>query len=203
LALRGWKFVLISVSVVVPAFGSIAFEPPASLNGTSGPPVNLGLVFTANSSFSVDALGFYFLEGVADGVVALYDSSGNLLTSTPVTLVDSLFDGFLYKSISPITLTAGSQYTVNEFSSNGIWAFGASPTTSAEITYDSHVFAYASELTFPADTFHAAGGAYYGPNFRIASEVPEPGTMLLFMPGLLAMLGVAARRARCESGRVS
>lgn len=194
--MRGWKFVLITLGIVLPAFGSIAFDPPPSLGNASGVPVNLGMVFTANSTFSVDALGFYFMDGVADGIVGIYDSSGNLLTSTPVTLLDPVIDGYLFKSISPITLTAGSQYTVNEFSSNGIWSFGDAPTTTAEITYNFHDYTYASDLAFPTTSADAAGSAYYGPNFRIASEVPEPGTVILLMPGLLALLRVAARRAR-------
>jgi hypothetical protein len=197
-ALRaGWKFAFLAVGIVLPAFGgTIAFTPPGVFIPGSGAPVNLGMVFTANSTFSIDALGFYNFDGVADGIVAIYDGSGGLLTSTTVTLLDPLVDGYFYKTISPITLTSGSQYVVDEFSSNGIWSFGDEPTTSAEITFNYHDYTYASGLAFPTISFDAAGSAYYGPNFWIASETaaPEPSTLSLLVPGLLALLGVAARQ---------
>jgi hypothetical protein len=85
---------------------------------------------------------------------------------------------------------------VTEFSANGIWSFGGEPITTAEITYNYHDYVYASGLAFPTISADAAGGAYYGPNFWIesATATPEPGTVFLFMPGLLVFLGVAARR---------
>jgi Domain of unknown function (DUF4082) len=199
-ALRaGWKFAFIALGIVLPALGStIAFTPPGGLSTGTGAPVNLGMVFTANSTFLVDALGFYNMDGVDDAIVAIYDSSGDLLTSAAVTLLDPLVDGYFYKSISPITLTSGSQYTLGEFSSNGIWSFGAEPMTTAEITYNYHDYTYGSGLAFPTISADAAGSAYYGPNFWIASAttVPEPRTVILLMPSLLALLAVAARRTR-------
>lgn len=54
-------------------------------------PVNLGLVFTANSTFSADALGIFnqtFLTSSEQ--VGLYDSTGNLLASATVALSDPL-----------------------------------------------------------------------------------------------------------------
>lgn len=192
----GWKFAFIAVLIVLPAFGNIAFTPPGGLSPGSGAPVNLGMVFTANSTVLVEALGLYNMDGVDDATLGIYDSSGDLLTSTTVTLSDPLVDGYFYKSISPITLIAGSQYTLTEFSANGIWSFGDEPITIPEITYNYHDYLYASELALPTISADAAGSAYYGPNFRTvdAAETPEPGTVILLMPGLLVFLGVAARR---------
>ena len=200
----GWKFALIALLIVLPAFGNIAFTPPGGLSPGSGAPVNLGMVFTTNSTVIVNALGLYNMDGVDDATLAIYDSSGDLLTSTAVTLADSLVDGFFYKSISPITLLAGSQFTVTEFSANGLWSFGEEPTTTAEITYNYHDYVYASELAFPTISGDAAGNAYYGPKLldRSCDRDAEPGTVILFMPGLLVFLGVAARR-RCVLNRQS
>jgi len=102
-------------------------------------PVNLGMVFTANSNITVDALGYFDIFDsygiiVAPATVAIYDSSGNLLSSTVVSPGSPVVDGYFYQAITPINLTAGNQYTVDEFSSDGNWAysFGA-PLTTAPI----------------------------------------------------------------------
>jgi hypothetical protein len=200
----GWKFALVAFFIVLPAFGSSVFSSPGGLSPGSGAPVNLGMVFTANSTLFVDALGFYKMDGIGDATLAIYDGSGDLLTSAEVTLSDPLVNGYFQRSISPITLISGSQYTVTEFSSNGIWSFGGEPITTPEITYNYHDYLYASALAFPTISGDAAGGGYYGPNFWIAdaTATPEPGTVILLMPGLLVFLGVAARR-RCVLNRQS
>ena len=86
----------------------VAFTPTAPVSEAYGPnsPVNPGLVFTANSSFSVSALGIYdgsYLTGPE--TVGLYDSVGNLLTSTTVTLADPVVGGDLFQAITPVALT--------------------------------------------------------------------------------------------------
>jgi hypothetical protein len=70
-------------------------------------------VFTANTNFSVTALGFYLTsDDTASETVALYDSSQHLLASTLVSLSDPKINGYLFQDISPVALSAGSQYTV-------------------------------------------------------------------------------------------
>jgi len=145
--------------------------------------LNLGLTFTANSTFLVDALGI-FNQTVLTGSeqVGLYNSSGNLLTSTTVTLSDPQVNGYLFQSITPVTLTAGHTYTVVANTGNNPWAYGSTaPNQASYVTYNSHAYLYTSSLAFPTLTASEAGGpsgAYYGPNFEIAATtdpVPEPG----------------------------
>ena len=132
--------IAIALGVAVPAFGDVlAFTAASGLSSTGGTPVNLGMSFTVNDTITVDALGFYDI-GPSDNLltpVAIYTSSGTLLASTNVPSSAGQVDGYLFQSISPITLTAGDSYIVDEFTGNGNWDFGGAgpPSTPASITY--------------------------------------------------------------------
>jgi len=147
--------------------GSIATQTP---NGA----VDLGMVFTANSTFSVDALGIYDLSNLTGSEqVGLYNSSGTLLASATVTLTDPVTNGYLFQSITPVTLTAGSTYTVDAYVGSNPWAIGPAPTTPSSVTFKYNDYLYSGGLAFPTTT-GGAGPAYYGPNFEIGTGNPDP-----------------------------
>ena len=149
-------------------------------------PVNLGLSFTANSNFSVDSLGIYYQpQLVASEQVGLYDfSTQALLASTTVLLTDPETDGYLFHSITPVALTAGHEYVVDAFVGNNPWAYGPSPIQDSRVTYDGAPYIYTNTLAYPIYYYFIGGGAYYGPNFTIASAVPEPSSVSMFAVGL-------------------
>ena len=96
-----FALVLIGVFGVARAMAdTLAFTPSGSIISCNADPscgdrnninpVNLGLVFTANTNFSVVALGFYLTsDDTAPETVGLYDSSQNLLASVTILLSDT------------------------------------------------------------------------------------------------------------------
>jgi len=158
------------------------------------------MVFTANSTMSVDALGLYDISGdftLFNTTIAIYDSSGNLVTQVAINDSDpDILDGYYRGVVAPVTLTAGDQYTVDEFTNGADWAFGAAPTTTSSVTFDSEDYLYGSTVAFPTDIAFPAG-PYYGPDFFIASttsSAPEPSSLSLLWAGLLALAGAARKK---------
>src|ERR1700680_1079053 len=131
---------------------TLAFTSPGGITTDVNPgsPVNLGLVFPANSTFSVDALGIYnqsFLT--APELVGLYDSSGNLLASATVALSDPLVSGYLFHSITPVTLTSGNTYTVDAYVGSNPWAYGTGAPITSGVTFKNSTYLYSGGLAFP------------------------------------------------------
>lgn len=172
------------------------FTAPATLGNSqpyqAGIPVNLGNVFTANSSFTAYSLGAYYesdLTGPEE--VGLYDSFGTLLASAIIQLTDPVVDGYYMQAIAPVALTAGNQYTVVEFVGNNPWSFGPGTgpvPTSPLITFDYDSYNYTNSLAFTTDRY-GSGPAYYGGNVG----TPEPGTFGL-VAGVLALAGCLRSR---------
>ncbi len=183
---------------------TLGFTSPGGLttNLGAGNPVNLGLVFTANTTFTIDALGIYDQSSLTGPEqVGLYDSSGNLLVSTTVTLSDSLVNGYLFQSIAPVALSAGATYTIVANTGNNPWAYGP-VQTSPDITFKYNDYFYGSSLAFPTTT-GGWGPAYYGANFEIES-VPEPGSLgPLMAVGLLAACAYFSKRSFGQPGQNS
>jgi hypothetical protein len=166
----------------------MAIQPTATIGGG---PVNLGLVFTANSSFQVVGLGFYDLPGItAPEWVGLYDSGGNLLVKALVP-ASAPVSNYFWASITPMGLTAGQQYTVVAFTGdvNG-WGWGPAPIHGSEVTNVQTSYLYGTDLAFTTMNYGPALG-YYGPNI---ATTPEPSALILFGSGLMGCLGAIRRK---------
>ena len=158
--------------IALPAFGgAIAFSPPGGL-ATNGPPsVNLGMVFTANTSITVTALGFFDLSGLFAGeTVGIFNTSGQLLASTNVQLSDPLVGGYFFRNITPLNLTAGNTYVVVALTGNNPWSYSsANPIVNIpSITYLNSAYIYSTNLQFPIYNYPAS---YYGPNFLVPEHI--------------------------------
>ena len=199
LGFRGHRFVGSVFALVL--FGALiaanatastvwVFTAPAGMasppNYQAGIPVNLGNVFTVNTSFMVNALGAYYeTDLVAPETVGLYDGSGNLLASAIVPLTNPVVDGYLFQSIAPVFLTAGNQYTVVEFVGPNPWSFGNAPTTASQVTFNYDDYNYTGALAFTTTT-GGSGPAYYGAN--VGTATPEPGSLGL-VAAVFALVG--------------
>lgn len=176
--------------------GTVVFSPGV-LNGDpnyqAGIPVNLGMVFTANANVNATALGFYAGANVTAGeALGLYDSGGNLLASTFVTLSDPIVGGYYFANIAPVALTSGASYTVVAQTGNNPWEFGTLGATPPQITFNYDSYFYGSTLHYTTNT-GGSGPAYFGPNLQIG--VPEPAAWALMLIGV-AGVGGAMRSTR-------
>lgn len=176
------------------------FLPPSATSIVNGyaanNPVNLGLVFTPNSTITVNALGFYDAIGVSAGeTVTLYNSVGGPLATASVSDTGSVVDGYFWQSIAPLTLIGGDTYTVSAETGDNPWAFGGPVIVDPRISYVAPVYVYGSSPAFPSSQFFTSPTAYYGPNISIQA-VPEPTTILSGALMLLPFGMGAARQLR-------
>jgi hypothetical protein len=178
------------------AIGNTALAAPAV--GFASPTLDfdnftdlVGWQFTANSSLTVDALGFY--DNPANGIglshdVGIYDCGTEaLVLSGVVSPADPYNEWFNWASISPGALEAGHTYDIVTIlgSDNRTWnpiGFTVDP----DISYIHDVYSNGvSSLAFPNSNDGLPNG-FFGPNFDIA--VPEPAGLSLLALGGLAML---------------
>ncbi|MGP8225621.1 MAG: DUF4082 domain-containing protein [Terracidiphilus sp.] len=158
---------------------------------------NIGNVFTANVSGTVCELGLYDGNSYnSSDLVGLYDSSGDLLTSTYVSASDPTYDGYYWNLTDPAAVIAGDTYTVVVFTGTDVWGNGPAPIKNWG-TFTGTVGDFNSSLDLPSgEDDDLPGPAYYGGNAMIGGETPEPGSLLLFGSGLLGMAGMLRRKLR-------
>jgi hypothetical protein len=154
-------------------------------NWDAGDPLSLGDVFQATSGTEVCALGIYAGNNAtyvnSPETVGLYDSTGNLLTSTTVTDTDYLYDGYYWNATTPVTLTPGDVYTVVNFTNLNGWGYGSVINDEAAFIDDD--FASSGSLVYP-NTAGRSGPAYIGGNILF---VPEGNALPLLGVSLLGL----------------
>ena len=160
-----------------------------------------GYVFQPNVDIDVTALGF--LDVDADGLaashdVAVWDRLGNLLASTTVSNSDPLNGFYRFNSITPLRLTAGTDYVIasHDFRADDAIRddLGVVSTVHPDITIVDGGYA------FPSGSINFLTNYYGDPSlfFNTASfeftAVPEPPSCSRWC--LLAAMGVCLRRRR-------
>ena len=169
-----------------------AFTPAPGISPWFDSPVNLGLVFTPNTTLSVNALGFYAGPNISAGeTVGLYDAVGNLVTQTVVPDTGPVTDGYYWQAITPVLLTGGAKYTVSAFTGANGWSLNDSTPgiyVNPEITpvlngYGTMtVYQYNSSAVFPNTPW--VHTSYYGPNFSTPDAGATAGLLGLGLAGL-------------------
>ena len=183
-------------------------------NGFAG---TVGFDFTPTTNESVTSLGYFNFNGTATAgagltnahSVGLYDQTGLLLTSTLIAAggvgtSDTNGSVFVYNSVTPVNLVAGTKYTL--FGTTGAspgdgFVENATGTIFNGIIYNKNQYNTSATLsgTRSAGTgtdFQQPG--YFGPNAIITSAaVPEASSSIGL--GVLLALGGMALIARKKS----
>ena len=161
-------------------------------------PFTLGYSFTLSDATTVNALGYWVGDNLTSHRVAIWDMSGNMLTSGTVTAADTLLGNYRYDSIAPLLLGAGSYVIGGEF-------FGGNFPTNLTGVNNASTYGWTQDryagvgFTFPTST--SSGG--YGQqgiamvNFSVlqTAAVPEPATWAMMLIGF-GGIGVSLRRRK-------
>ncbi len=174
-----------------------------SFIGTS-PGATAGWSFEVGGrDLTVITLGIFDDNG--DGLLSahrtgIWNSGGELLAdvTVPGGTEGALSGGYRYTPVAPLTLTAGSVYTVGAFYEGGgneAVNILSSQTFSAEVTYlQSRQSQQFTPFTFPGLNAGVSQGVF-GPNFQFI-PVPEPSSALIGLGAAALGLRRGRRAAR-------
>ncbi len=182
-----------------------SIDPAVTYTSTStdfdSRPFTLGYEFTLSSAVTVDALGYWVDGNGDDHDVGIWNSSGNLLTSTTVLGTDPVTANFAWASVSDLTLGPGT-YTIGgqlnqTVSGNEFPAAALGVSTIPGFTWVADEQIEGTGLVFPTEV---DGG--YGNNgiltvdFSVTSgnSVPDGASTLGMVGGAMVLLGALRRR---------
>lgn len=165
--------------------------------------MTLGWTFQPQIDINVTALGAFndVLHGSGNLEIGLWNSSGDLLTSSLVALTGASSDS-VYQSVAPVMLTAGQTYYLGAYSPSQVAYFyvvGPDSDThgyaimSPEIQLGGLAFNTSSVFAFPSTTEGQPGDAVVMPNFQF-QPVPEPSTVCLLGSGVMVLLALRKRK---------
>ncbi len=175
---------------------------------SAGTPMTLGWTFQPQADINVTALGAFndVLQGSGNLEIGLWNSSGDLLTSSLVALTGASSDS-VYQSITPTMLTAGQTYYLGAYSpSQTVYFYVVGPdsdthgyaTMSPEIQLGGLAYNTNSVFAFPSSTEGQPGDAVIMPNFQFQA-VPEPSTLCLLASGAIMSLALRKRIKRTQT----
>jgi hypothetical protein len=173
---------------------------------------NDGFTFTPKVDITVTALDYYVSDSTLSyehgvGIYAASPTPGAPLVQAivgacnPCTLVggEGGTSFFASVAITPIVLTAGTQYMLAGYSDPGESENGGNPAGSgialadlgipSPITFGGYYYDYSGSLDYPTSPY---GTAFVGPNFEFST--PDGGTTVALLG--LAVVGLAGLRRK-------
>jgi hypothetical protein len=148
----------------------------------------LGFEFSPTTNIDVTSLGSFFPAGATDvHGASIWNATGTVLATTTITGTST--EGFDFAPITPLLLTAGTDYVVGTTTLTDLYADQATTfTVAAGINYIGHVETLCAGVTpcFPGTTI-TPGLNDFGANFEFTPAIPEPASIMLFGTGLLAL----------------
>ena len=149
----------------------------------------IGWEFYLPSPVTVTSLGVYDTGLNVNHDVGIWDATGNLIADTTVLPTDPLLSGYLWHSVSPAGLGAGTYYIGAYFTGTDDFYYFNTDTVATDpaVTFIHATYYEGSSLSFPNQTTDTVNGRF-GPNFQFdLGPVPEPGSLALTLCG--AILG--------------
>ncbi len=202
---------LITLSAALGTVTSHATVLQTANNGGAGNQAysGVGLEFTVNSPITVNSLGIYDsgLDGITGPLTAdlMTLAGGVLATQTFANVSGPLVNGgYLFQSITPVTLSAGSYYLMGygwtgtdlEHNSN----LGGNPDTfngGGLVSFVDAVWGGGGDLpgTVPTNTYGPTAPDFFSSaNMAFSSAVPEPSTWAMLLLGFAGIGFLTYRR---------
>jgi hypothetical protein len=183
------------------SYASLAIDfTGTTVDWNDGENYSLGWSFTADTNLVIDSLGVYAAPDFTSGerlftqahAVGLFNSNGDLITSTSVTSADPLIGFFRWHPLdSAVTLSAGSSYYIA--AAMGADQYTWDPTgftVNSNITFGQNYYVVSDTLVLPTGTDGSSTIGYFGPNMNV---VPIPGAVWL-LGSVLAGTAVLRRK---------
>ena len=204
LAVAAAVVISLGVSSQSHAVFSPAVEYTTSGTLTDSRAFTIGYEFNLSSAVTIDALA-YWNDGLGNNhQVGIWDSAGNLLTSTTVLGGDTVQGHFRWHSIGAYTLAAGNYVIAGEYLGNGdpFVTQAQGVTAIPQYTWLGDRQQFGAGLNYP--TFNT-GGAYgnngiFMVDFSVAA-VPEPATYFAgaLLVGIFGVQGFRSLRRRPQA----
>lgn len=166
----------------------------------------IGYSFTPTTDINITSLGYFDVnsDGLADDHdVGIFKSDGTLVTAAfvPSGTVDPIVDGGRFTTITPVTLTGGTNYYIlanNNSVDLFVASFPSALTFAPQVGWNDYRVASANSILSPLDL--SIGGpsgfdGYAGPDFQF-NAVPEVSAIGLYSLGLAILARLTLRRKR-------